>query len=57
MAEEKMPVPPEGKPIASLGYPPERWQQTMVLGDKWILEGAVPTEMLKDVALEVAAAS
>jgi len=41
---------------ASLGYPPEGIP-TFILGDKWILEGAVPTQMLKDVALEVAAAS
>ncbi|NJD61155.1 MAG: DsbA family protein [Deltaproteobacteria bacterium] len=30
---------------------------TFILGNKWIIEGAVPTEMLKDVALKVAAAS
>jgi predicted DsbA family dithiol-disulfide isomerase len=27
---------------------------TFILGGKWILEGAVPTQMLKDVALKVA---
>lgn len=30
---------------------------TFILGNKWIIEGAVPTEMLNDVALKVAAAS
>jgi len=51
-------TPPQGSPISSLGYPPERWARriasatgvtgipTFVVGEKFVLEGAVPLELL-----------
>ena len=66
-------TPPQGSPISSLGYPPERWARmmdslarmasaigvtgipTFVVGGKFVLEGAVPLELLIHAANEALA--
>lgn len=48
-------TPAEGRPVSELGYPPEQWARMMENLDRWIIEGAVPVKMLREVAKKISA--